>query len=190
MSRAKYTGIDWEYYTSLPEHNSRLASRALELTADSTQKEPNNDGNIPHRLIFTHHINLLDCDIWKTASTKKLSPQMYNLAENVHATISAYKSVWGDDLEVVFLNDDDCISAIKEVESSLVGWFNALEGELRLSSWYRRFHNSPNFMYTIILFTGMYKADICRAAYLYLHGGYYFDVDVLGMFICFQSIAA
>ena len=25
----------------------------------------------------------------------------------------------------------------------------------------------------------MYKADICRAAYLYLHGGYYFDVDVL-----------
>ena len=26
----------------------------------------------------------------------------------------------------------------------------------------------------------MYKADICRAAYLYLHGGYYFDVDVLG----------
>lgn len=30
---------------------------------------------------------------------------------------------------------------------------------------------------------GMYKADICRAAYLYLHGGYYFDVDVLGELI-------
>jgi mannosyltransferase OCH1-like enzyme len=27
---------------------------------------------------------------------------------------------------------------------------------------------------------GMYKADICRAAYLYLRGGYYFDIDVLG----------
>lgn len=26
----------------------------------------------------------------------------------------------------------------------------------------------------------MYKADLCRAAYLFLHGGYYFDVDVLG----------
>lgn len=26
----------------------------------------------------------------------------------------------------------------------------------------------------------MYKADICRSAYLYLYGGYYFDVDVLG----------
>ena len=25
----------------------------------------------------------------------------------------------------------------------------------------------------------MYKADLCRAAYLYLHGGYYFDVDLL-----------
>lgn len=33
---------------------------------------------------------------------------------------------------------------------------------------------------TTLLFQGMYKADICRAAYLYLHGGYYFDVDVLG----------
>lgn len=26
---------------------------------------------------------------------------------------------------------------------------------------------------------GMYKADLCRAAYLVMHGGYYFDVDVL-----------
>ena len=25
----------------------------------------------------------------------------------------------------------------------------------------------------------MFKADICRAAYLYLDWGYYFDVDVL-----------
>ena len=25
----------------------------------------------------------------------------------------------------------------------------------------------------------MFKADMCRAAYLTLHGGYYFDVDVL-----------
>ncbi len=25
----------------------------------------------------------------------------------------------------------------------------------------------------------MYKADLCRAAYLVLHGGYYFDVDLL-----------
>jgi hypothetical protein len=25
----------------------------------------------------------------------------------------------------------------------------------------------------------MYKADLCRAAYLTLHGGYYFDVDLL-----------
>jgi hypothetical protein len=29
------------------------------------------------------------------------------------------------------------------------------------------------------LISGMYKADLCRAAYLYLYGGYYFDVDVL-----------
>ena len=26
---------------------------------------------------------------------------------------------------------------------------------------------------------GMFKADLCRAAYLYLYGGYYFDVDLL-----------
>ena len=35
-------------------------------------------------------------------------------------------------------------------------------------------------MMLICVALGMYKADICRAAYLYLHGGYYFDVDVLG----------
>jgi len=32
--------------------------------------------------------------------------------------------------------------------------------------------NNPNL-------EGMYKADLCRAAYVYLHGGYYFDVDLL-----------
>jgi hypothetical protein len=28
---------------------------------------------------------------------------------------------------------------------------------------------------------GMYKADICRVAELYLNGGYYFDVDLLAV---------
>jgi hypothetical protein len=80
------------------------------------------------------------------------------------------------------LTDDDCINAIEEVEPGLVGWFNALDGMLH-SFCYQFIKDSTCSDFARFFFiTGMYKADICRTAYLYLHGGYYFDVDVLGEF--------
>lgn len=56
-----------------------------------------------------------------------MSPQWFSLAQNVRSTINLYKGVW-DDLEVVFLEDNDCISAIQKVKPELVGWFNILVG--------------------------------------------------------------
>lgn len=127
-----HSGLDWKYYSALPEHNFKLASRALELTDKPIIHEKQGNGNgvsIPRRLIFTHYVNLIDCDIWRSANVT-LSPQLYNLQQNVHHTINAYKTVWGDDLEVVFLKDNDCVEAIKMIESGLVGWFHALDGKL------------------------------------------------------------
>lgn len=42
-------------------------------------------------------------------------------------------------------------------------------------------YNRPHINISLSLsrVSGMYKSDICRAAYLYLYGGYYFDVDLL-----------
>jgi hypothetical protein len=122
--KPNHTGIDWNYYTFLPQHNSELASRARQLTRDPTHL--NYKSNIPHRLVFTHYINLLNCSIWQTDNGA--SPQWFNLAQNVLSTINLYKSIW-DDLEVVFLQDDDCIGAIREVKPDLVGWFNILDGQ-------------------------------------------------------------
>jgi hypothetical protein len=122
--KPSHTGIDWNYYTFLPQHNSELVSRARQLTQDPTHL--NDTSNIPHRLVFTHYINLLNCSIWQTDNGA--SPQWFNLAQNVLSTINLYKSIW-DDLEVVFLQDDDCIGAIREVKPDLVGWFNVLDGQ-------------------------------------------------------------
>jgi hypothetical protein len=122
--KPNHTGIDWRYYTFLPQHNSKLASRARLLTQDPTHRDDRS--NIPHRLVFTHHINLLNCSIWQ--SENDVSPQWFSLAQNVRSTINLYKGIW-DDLEVVFLQDDDCITAIKKVKPELVGWFNILVGQ-------------------------------------------------------------
>eukprot|EP00578_Thalassiosira_sp_NH16_P027870 CAMPEP_0181085094 /NCGR_PEP_ID=MMETSP1071-20121207/5051_1 /TAXON_ID=35127 /ORGANISM="Thalassiosira sp., Strain NH16" /LENGTH=253 /DNA_ID=CAMNT_0023166883 /DNA_START=500 /DNA_END=1261 /DNA_ORIENTATION=+ len=79
-------------------------------------------------------------------------PGLYNLAENGKAIVNAYKQIWSD-LEVVFLTDEECRRAINATEPRLLSHFERL--------------------------TGMFKADICRSAELYLNGGYYFDIDLL-----------
>lgn len=73
---------------------------------------------------------------------------------NIMNTIQMYRKLWEEpQAPVWFLDDADCRQAIGEVEPRLVSFFNK---ESR----------------------GGFKADICRAAALYLRGGYYFDVDI------------
>jgi mannosyltransferase OCH1-like enzyme len=76
------------------------------------------------------------------------------LYANVIKTIAAYREAWNDtDAPYWVLTDEDCARLIYKVRPSLLQWFVNEEH-------------------------GSHKGDICRAAALYLVGGYYFDVDL------------
>ncbi|KAL3935685.1 MAG: hypothetical protein SGBAC_008839, partial [Bacillariaceae sp.] len=79
------------------------------------------------------------------------------LHDNVQRTIQLYADAWGihnvSNVDVLFLLDSDCIHFLEQVEPRLVPVF---KGER----------------------AGPYKADMCRLAALYVHGGYYLDVDI------------
>ena len=190
----------WRYYNALVDTNLDTVAKAINLTDNPTittqQKQDNNNNNssntvvgyskyIPHRLIFTHKENLFNCSISASNTT---TPQLYTLAENAKATVNAYSKIWSD-LEVVFLTDQDCLDALNEVEPDLIPFFHKEIGMSNLCVLaLLTFHASLiiSMLVSAHLTTsnlphilGMFKADICRAAYLYLYGGYYFDVDVL-----------
>jgi mannosyltransferase OCH1-like enzyme len=73
------------------------------------------------------------------------------LKANVQNTISLHA-----DAKVLFLMDDDCLASIARVMGS----------DSPLLDFFRKESH------------GMYKADICRGAALYEHGGLYMDVDM------------
>jgi mannosyltransferase OCH1-like enzyme len=76
------------------------------------------------------------------------------LYENMLNTIQKYREEWGDpNAPVWLLTDADCVNAIHLARPNLVNYFVREEA-------------------------GSWKADMCRAAALYLTGGYYFDVDI------------
>ena len=76
------------------------------------------------------------------------------LYDNVVNTVIAYRNSWGEiDAPVHFMTDADCIPLIEKMEPRIVSFF--IEEK-----------------------EGAFKADICRVAALYLHGGYYSDVDM------------
>mmetsp|Transcript_35913 Transcript_35913/g.77993 ORF Transcript_35913/g.77993 Transcript_35913/m.77993 type:complete len:381 (-) Transcript_35913:2-1144(-) len=73
---------------------------------------------------------------------------------NIINTRDVYLSAWNDpNARTVFLDNDGCREYISQAEPELVGYFDREE-------------------------TGMFKADICRVAVLYMIGGYYFDIDL------------
>jgi hypothetical protein len=45
------------------------------------------------------------------------------MAENAKETVNIYSQIW-DDLEFVFLTNDDCIHALNQTEPGLIPWFN------------------------------------------------------------------
>jgi hypothetical protein len=97
--------------------------------------------------------------LWFTYKDNILETKEPNhLYENVLNTIAKYNESFRDqgydeEFQVKALNDSDCAQLIEEAYPSLV----------------------PHFLDEQ---TGMYRGDICRVAALYLHGGYYFDLDM------------
>ena len=119
--------------------------------------EENTQPSIPHHLVFTYKHNILE-----TGKPK-------HFYDNIQKTAQKYKVAWNEerdsstpsfgkgkedkDVTIYFLDDEACISNIEAAYPDLVPHFHAEQ-------------------------SGAFKADICRLAFLYLHGGYYFDVDV------------
>lgn len=169
----------WNCYNDLVDENSDTVDRAKRLfdyaPNDNRSKEEHRfEDRIPHLLIFTHKYNIFDCSVSASNST---SPNMYTLAENAKATVKAYSRIWPD-LHFVYLSDNDCIDALNRTEPGLIPFFNdvKLEGTFTTRTVY--FSRREIFL-KFICSTGMFKADLCRVAYLSLHGGYYLDVDLL-----------
>mmetsp|Transcript_13926 Transcript_13926/g.21388 ORF Transcript_13926/g.21388 Transcript_13926/m.21388 type:complete len:334 (-) Transcript_13926:87-1088(-) len=108
---------------------------------------------IPRHLVFTYKHNILE-----TREPK-------HFYDNIHNIARKYKTGWAsagsenksgvadEDVKIYFLDDQACISNITAAYQDLVPHFHAEK-------------------------SGAFKADICRLAFLYLYGGYYFDVDV------------
>ena len=96
---------------------------------------------------------------------------------NVLKTIATYRNKWGDqNTQVHFMDNAECRQNIEQAEPKLVQFFDSENDK----------ENS-----------GAFRADICRVATLYLHGGYYFDTDLevvhvveLGPNVQFSTVTA
>jgi Glycosyltransferase sugar-binding region containing DXD motif len=103
-------------------------------------RKDEDEQTIPRTLIFTYKSKL-----------DKTPKRLYN---NVMHTINVYRKAWNDkDAPVLFLDNQDCLEVIEEVEPKLAIHFRQED-------------------------SGAFKADICRLAVLYARGGYYFDIDM------------
>ena len=101
----------WLYYDRMARDNRIIADYASHAQdpqqhADAELENRANDSKptIPHRLVFTHRFDLLNCTV---SSSPESSPQLHLLASNVKATIAGYSKIWPD-LDVVFLSESLC----------------------------------------------------------------------------------
>jgi hypothetical protein len=105
---------------------------------------------IPHRIIFTYKKDLLAIGMSAHPDFDLFEKVLY---DNMLNTIRKFSDAWESSPPVVCMDDSACREAIRAVQPELVTHFD----------------NEKQ---------GMYKADICRVAALYLTGGYYFDIDL------------
>ena len=124
----------WKYYKDLVDINSNIAAKAGNVTKFSPPpisraikgiSSPLGAVKIPHRLVFTHKVNISHCSSSASADTP---PEVNMLAENAKRTVNIYRQIWAD-LEVVFLDDDDCKKAIEVTEPRLLPYFDRLDGK-------------------------------------------------------------
>jgi mannosyltransferase OCH1-like enzyme len=111
-------------------------------------------------MIDTGPRRLIPHTLWFTYKydiLKNKTPEI--LYNNIIKSIDAYREVWNNDTNMVvnFLVDSDCTDLLEEVDHEL---------NLTLANIFR---NESD---------GSFKSDLCRLAALYLHGGYYFDIDM------------
>ena len=149
----------------------------------TTTTKTTGSNEIPRRFIFTYKHNILTrrepdifyrnvlntITIYREAWKKRPDPHQdqesvsnnYQGEETLHNMTtgviiqkpSTYNAFEGNDGDVLFFDDRECLEMIRKVEPRLI-----LPFELEID--------------------GSYKADICRMAALYAYGGYYFDVDI------------
>jgi mannosyltransferase OCH1-like enzyme len=143
----------------VPNHNHELDKNVSFPQPDAHQ------GPIPHILWFTYRRNLLQPqdpqayydNVMKTIQGYfRADQKLYH--DNVVKTILAYRSEWNEsNAPVHFLVDSNCTDLLLELDRrEHTTLAKAFAGERR----------------------GALRADLCRLAALYLHGGYYFDVDL------------
>jgi hypothetical protein len=111
----------------VPEHTEHIPEKEVVVQHHNTTKNADTTPKIPHRIIITHKYKTLE-DI----------PEPY--LSNVKHTIQQYERLWNE-MEVWYLNDDDCQIVIERADIRLLKYF-----------WFET--------------RGMYKSDMCRYAAL------------------------
>lgn len=88
---------------------------------------------------------------------KKLEDQDDLAYKNIQKTIHHYRGAWQDpEAPVLFFGDKECQEAIRSIDPRLLQSYQREE-------------------------QGRFKSDICRIAALVIHGGYYFDSDMVSV---------
>ncbi|KAL3935687.1 MAG: hypothetical protein SGBAC_008841 [Bacillariaceae sp.] len=130
---------------------SQSSDTAPVLSRPHSQTLVANDGNSTIANRIPQHLIF-------TYSKNLLQVKIPNhLHENVMKTIKTYADAWGignnSKVEVLFYTDKECLELLKQVEPKYLPIFQT--------------ESFP-----------AYRGDICRAAALYVYGGYYLDVDI------------
>lgn len=154
--RSKHGSPDHKRAMHLREKDDRRKEppkqrKPLKVIEELVEKESGQ--TLPPAVVHDHAIPnvLIFTHYINLLEAEKLEGEDVALKRNVENSIALHP-----DAQLYFLTDDDCLASIARVmgdETPLLDYFRTEEH-------------------------GMYKADMCRGAALYEHGGIYLDVDL------------